>query len=76
MLKQTIQYSSPLDALLAVTKRLSIYESEQKITSEEFYDQYCRGKMPDDTVYVEWANDFRHYLELHQKLEKRLQNVA
>jgi hypothetical protein len=30
MRKQTIQYTSPLDALVAVSKRLSLYENQQK----------------------------------------------
>ena len=36
--------------------------------SEEFFDRYRRGKLSDDAVFVEWANDYRHYLELRQKL--------
>ncbi len=67
MRKQTIEYPSPFDALIAVTKRLSIYESQQQMDSEEFFDRYNRGKLSDDTVFVEWANDYRHYLELRQK---------
>jgi len=72
MRKQTIQYTSPLDALIAVTKRLSVYESQQQMDSEEFFDQYSRGQLSDDVVFVEWANDYRHYLELYQKLGKSL----
>lgn len=76
MFKQTIQYTSPLDALIAVTKRLNSFENQHRMDSEEFFDKYTRGQMPDDSVFVEWANDYRHYLYLHQELEKRLQNVA
>jgi hypothetical protein len=43
MRKQTIQYTSPLDALVAVAKRLSIYENQQKMDSEEFFYQYNQG---------------------------------
>ena len=76
MRKQTIEYTSPLDALVAVTKRLSTYESQQQMDSEEFFDQYSRGKLSDDAVFVEWANDYRHYLALRRKLEKSLHDVA
>ena len=76
MRKQTTQYTSPRDALIAVTKRLSTYESQQQMDSEDFFDQYSRGQLSDDAVFVEWANDYRHYLELRQKLEKSLQDVA
>jgi len=48
MRKQTIEYSSPLDALIAVAKRLSSYESNHQMGSEEFFDRYIRGKLPDD----------------------------
>ncbi len=76
MRKQTIQYTSPIDALIAVTKRLSIYESRQKMDSEEFFDRYSRGQLADDAEFVDWANDYRHYLQLRQKLAKNLPDVA
>ncbi len=76
MRKQTIQYTSPLDALVAVVKRLNFYESQQQMGSEEFFNQYSRGQLSDDAVFVEWANDYRHYLDLRQELEKRLQHAA
>ena len=76
MKKQTIQYTSAIDALVAVTKRLSIYESQQRMDSEEFFDQYSRGQLPDDAVFVDWANDYRHYLQLRQELAKSLPDVA
>jgi hypothetical protein len=76
MRQQTIQYSSPLDALIEVAKRLSIVEQQKHMDSEEFFSQYSQGLLPDDAVFVEWANDYRHYLYLHQELDKKLKNVA
>jgi hypothetical protein len=76
MRKQVIQYTSPLDALIAVAKRLSIYERDQGMDSEEFFDQYRRGQLSDDAVMIEWANDYRHYLDLRRDLEKKIQDVA
>jgi hypothetical protein len=76
MLKQTIQYTSPLDALIAVAKRLSSYENQYHMGSEEFFDRYSRGQLADDAVFVEWANDYRHYLRLRQELEKKLEYAA
>lgn len=76
MVKQTIQYTSPLDALVAVAKRLNSYEHQQRMDSEEFFDRYSRGELGDDAVLVEWANDYRHYLSLRQELERRLHNAA
>ncbi|HEY7492126.1 MAG TPA: hypothetical protein VIH59_13595 [Candidatus Tectomicrobia bacterium] len=76
MLKQTTQYTSPLDALITVAKRLSLYENQQHMDSESFFDQYSRGQLSDDILFVEWANDYRHYLELRRDVEQRLHNVA
>ena len=64
MRKQTVQYTSPLDALIAVAKRLSKRELRHGMESKDFFAQYMQGRMPDDAVFVEWANDYRHYLAL------------
>lgn len=76
MRKQTIQYTSPLDALVAVSKRLSLYENQQKMDSEEFFNQYNQGLLSDNALFIEWANDYRHYLVLRQELEKKLNYAA
>ncbi len=76
MQKQRIEYQSPLDALIALTKRLSLYESQQQMTSAEFFDRYNRGELPDDLEMVEWATDYRQFLGLRQEVEQRLQNAA
>lgn len=76
MRKQTIQYTSPLDALVTVAKRLSLYESQQHMDSETFFDQYSHGQLADDILFVKWANDYRHYLALHRELEQRPHDVA
>ena len=76
MRKETIQYTSPLDALVTVAKRLSLYENQQHMDSETFFDQYSHGQLSDDALFVEWANDYRHYLALRRDLEQRLHDVA
>ncbi|MBU2572311.1 MAG: hypothetical protein KJ725_20220 [Gammaproteobacteria bacterium] len=76
MRKQTIQYSSPLDALIEIAKRLSIRASQHHTDSEEFFYRYSQRKMPDDAELVEWVNDYRHYLHLHQELDVKLKHVA
>jgi hypothetical protein len=76
MRKQTIKYTSPLDALVAVAKRLSIYENRQKMDSEDFFHRYNQGLLSDDIIFIEWANDYRHYLALRQRLEEKLNDVA
>ena len=76
MWKQTIQYTSPLDALVTVAKRLSLYENQKHMDSETFFDQYSRSQLSDDTLFVEWANDYRHYLALRREVEQRLHDVT
>lgn len=76
MRKQTIQYSSPLDALIEVAKRLSFHEMQEHMDSEEFFHRYSQGQLSDDAEHVEWANDYRHYLSLRQELEDKLRHVA
>jgi hypothetical protein len=76
MRKQTIQYSSPLDALIELTKRLSSHEVQEHMDSEEFFHQYSQGRLVDNEEHVEWANDYRHYLSLRQELESRLKYAA
>lgn len=76
MQKQTIQYTSPIDALVAITKRLSAYEISQGLDSEDFFDQYRNGQISDDIVFIEWANDYQHYLEIRIALEEKLKYAA
>ncbi len=76
MRKQTIEYTSPLDALVAVAKRLSVYENRYSLNSEDFFHRYSQGQLSDDIESIEWANDYRHYLALHQELERKLNRVA
>jgi hypothetical protein len=76
MQKQRIEYRTPLDALIAITKRLSLYENRQQMTSAEFFDRYNRGELSDDLEMVEWAADYRQFLGLRQDVEQRLQNAA
>lgn len=76
MRKQIIEYTSSLDALIALAKQLSVYEAQYQMESEEFFTKYRQGETPDDEVFVEWANNYQHYLVIHQDLENKLKNVA
>ena len=51
----TIQHTSPIDALIALTKRLSTYENQQQMDSEEFFDQYSRGQLAESLPDVAGA---------------------
>jgi len=76
MRKQTIEYSSPLDALIDLAKQLQIYETNYNMSSEYFFEQYSKGLLTDDIIYIEWSNDYRHYIALHNEIEERLCHAA
>ena len=76
MRKQTIQYTTPLDAFIAITKRLGLKEGKYNIESEEFYYRYQKGEMGDDAHIMEWATDYQDYLNLRQEIADRLRDVA
>jgi hypothetical protein len=44
--------------------------------SEDFFHRYNQGLLSDDIIFIEWANDYRHYLALRQRLEEKLNDVA
>ena len=76
MRKQRIEYDSPVDALIAVAKRLSVYEGRYQMASEEFFDKFSKGQSEDSEDFVEWANDYRHYMAIRREIEGNLQHVA
>jgi hypothetical protein len=76
MRKQRSEYDSPVDALVALAKRLSVNEERYRMASEEFFNKYSKGLLEDSVEFVEWANDYQHYLAIRYELERQLQNAA
>ena len=76
MQKQRIEYDSPVDALVAIAKRLSVYEERYQMTSEEFFDKFTKGKSEDSEDFIEWANDYQHYMAMRREIEAQIQHVA
>ena len=76
MQKQISKYDSPLDALIAVAKRLSIFEGRYGMTTEDFFDKFSKGRMDDSIDFIEWSNDYQHYLAIRFEIEKQIQNAA
>ena len=67
MRKRINECDSPVDALIAVTKRLSIFENRYGMETEDFFDKYSKGQMDDSLDFVEWSNDYQHYLAIKPK---------
>jgi len=76
MRKERVEYDSLVDALVAITKRLSVYEGRYEMTSEEFFDKFAKGQSEDTEDFVEWANDYQHYVAIRREIEAHLQHVA
>ena len=76
MRKQRDIYTSPLDALVLVSKQLSLYENLSGMDSETFFDRYQKGLASDEAESIEWANAYQHYIALHQQLESQLRAAA
>ncbi len=76
MKKKRTEYDSTVDALISISKRLSVYEAAHNLESETFFDQYSKGKIEDSKEFVEWSNDYQHYLSIRFEIESVLQNAA
>ena len=76
MKKQRIEYDSHIDALVAVSKRLSVLEERNRRSSEDFYNDFQKGNLNDSEEFIEWSNDYQHYLSLRLDLEKQIKHVS
>jgi len=76
MRKEHVEYDSPVDALVALAKRLSHYEGQLGMRSEEFFNQYSKGNLDDSVEFVEWSNRYRHFLSIHSDLARRIDDAA
>ena len=76
MKKKRIEYDSPVDALVAISKRLNTFENLYRMESEDFSEKYSKGQLEDSADMVEWANDYEHFISIRQDIEGQLRNVA
>ena len=76
MVKERITYASPLDALLAIAKRLGKYENKYGMDTEDFFYDYNKGRTSDDEDFIEWAGYYKHYLGLRREITDQLKDAA
>ncbi len=62
MRKQRNQYISSVDALVAILKSLNMCEDRYHLESEEFFDKFSKGQLEDSADFIEWSNDYQHYM--------------
>lgn len=70
MPKQIIEYATPLETLVALAKRLSAYELQYQMPSETFSDKFNKGQLDDRIDFIEWANDYEHFLDIRVEIEE------
>jgi hypothetical protein len=46
------------------------------MSSEDFFDRFSKGQLEDSIDFIEWSNDYQHYLTVKFDIERHLQNVA
>ena len=44
------------------------------LLSPDFFDRYVKGQVTDLEEFVEWANDYQHYLALRHEVEARIRH--
>jgi len=68
-LREAIESTSPVDALVATTRRLKEYERKYSMTTEEFYARFMSGELGDAKDFIGWAGMFEAFTRLKRRLE-------
>jgi hypothetical protein len=71
-----VEYDSVVDALIALSKRLGAFEARYGMSSEAFHVKFNKGQLTDSIDFVEWSNDYQHFLGLKREVEESLRHVA
>lgn len=75
-LREAIESTSPVDALIATVERLTRYEEKFEMKTPEFYEKFMRGEMGDAKDYIAWAGTYEIFLRQKRRLEVTLMNAA
>jgi hypothetical protein len=68
MRKTRITYATPIDALIALAKRLSAREQAHGFSSDIFLERYQKGELEDSAEFFEWASDYKDFIEMKSNL--------
>jgi hypothetical protein len=72
--KKVINYESESDAIVAIAKRLCIFEERYQQSSKAFYKSYRAGKLGDTPDFAEWSYAYEHLLAIRDCLEEKSAN--
>lgn len=75
LLEQAGRDVNLVDELLALSRRLALFEQKYGMSSAEFYEKYQRGEMGDEMDFVRWAGRYRLYCAMKEEIEKSLEMV-
>ena len=75
-LREAMETTSPVDALIATVERLTRYEEKFGMKTPEFYEKFMRGELGDAKDYIAWAGTYEIFMRQKRKLEVTLMNTA
>jgi hypothetical protein len=75
-LREAMDSTSPVDAIIAIVERLTRYEEKFGMKTPEFYEKFMRGEMGDAKDYIAWAGTYEILLRQKRRLEVTLMNAA
>ena len=75
-LREAMETTSPVDALIATVERLMRYEEKFGMKTPEFYEKFTRGELGDAKDYIAWAGTYEIFTRQKRKLEVTLMNAA
>ena len=76
MRKVTVTYSTPIDALIDVARRMGGYENKYDMKSERFIGKYQAGEMPCENDFMEWAVACRDLRYLRNAVEDSVKSES
>ncbi len=69
--------ANPVDDLLELWEELRTFERKYGMTSEEFYEAYKAGSLPEELQHcVEWAATYHMFSKLKHRVESALMQAA
>jgi len=69
-LREAMDSTSPVDALIATVERLTRYEEKFGMKTPEFYEKFMRGEMGDAKDYIAWAGTYEILMRQKMSYEK------
>ena len=66
--KKVINYESDSEAIVAIAKRLCVFEERYNQSSKDFFESYRSGKLEETPDFAEWSYAYEHFLAIHDSI--------